>query len=162
MGKHSPSQILLSVVFKGLAELKPREDFDQKSIEMERNLCHRLILGNPFRACTSQEKGAYPISIDTKTHVQDMYICSRSEGPCLHTHSALLAVWGMRQWGIRPQPMRDEREGRCAELFVGIPLQTEQCHSTRAWCSLGVLCEKVKKVKKASGMMKGFLCRHLK
>ena len=100
MGKHSLSQILLSVVFKDLAELNPREDFSQKSIEMERNLCHILIPAHLFRTCTSQEKGASPVSIDTKTQVQDVCICSRSEGPGLHTHSASLTVRGVRQWGI--------------------------------------------------------------
>lgn len=146
MGKHYPRQILLSVVFKDLAELNPREDFGQKSIEMERNIRHLLIPACPLRTCTSQEKGAYPISIDTKPQVQDVSICGRWEGPCLHTHSALLTVQGMRQRGIRPQPLR---EGRCAELFVGTPLQTEQCHYIRTWCSLGVLCEKVKKGEKS-------------
>lgn len=79
MGKRSLSQILLSAVFKDLAELNPREDFGQKSMEMERNLCHLLIPAHPFRSCTSQEKGACPGRADTKTQVQDMSICSRSE-----------------------------------------------------------------------------------
>lgn len=56
MGKHSLSQIRLSVVFKGLAELNSREDFGQKTIKIERNLCHLLIAAQPFRTCPSQEE----------------------------------------------------------------------------------------------------------
>lgn len=102
MGNHSLSQILLSAVFKVLAELNPREDFGQKSIEMERNLCHLLIPAHPFRTCNSQEKRACPGRADTKTQVQDVSICSRSEELCLHMHSTLLPVQGMRQWEILP------------------------------------------------------------
>lgn len=66
MGKYSLSQILLSVVFKDLDEMNRGEGFGQKSIEMQRNLCHLLIPAHPFRTCTSQDKGTYPVSINKK------------------------------------------------------------------------------------------------
>lgn len=77
MGKHSLSQNLLSVVFKGLAELNSREDFGQKTMKIERNLCHLFIAAQPFRTCPSQEKGACPVSIDPKTQGQDVSLWSR-------------------------------------------------------------------------------------
>lgn len=44
----------------------------------------------------------------------------------------------------------DERweRGKTCRAFRGHSFQTEQCRYTRAWCSLGVLCEKVKKGEK--------------
>lgn len=97
MGKHSLSQILLSVVFKDLAELNSREDFGQKNIKMERNLCHLLIAAQPFRTCPSQEEGTCPISIDPKTQGQDVSLWSRPDRLCLHMQSVFLMVAGMRQ-----------------------------------------------------------------
>lgn len=72
MGKHSLSQILLSAVFKDLAELTPREDFGQKNIEMERNLCHLLIPAHPFRTCTSQEKGRHKNTSAGRAYLQQI------------------------------------------------------------------------------------------
>lgn len=85
MGKHFLSQILLSVVFKGLAELNSR-DFGQKTIKIERNLCHLLLAAQPFRTCPSQEEDACLPSIDPKTQGQDVSLWSRSDRLCLHLH----------------------------------------------------------------------------
>lgn len=130
MGKCTLSQILLSVVFKDLAELNPAEDLARKALkwkEISVIYSFQLINSEPVPAKTRVPT----LYVNTqKRQVQDVYICSRSKRLCLHTLCALLTVQGMRQRAIRPQ--RRMKEGRRAELFHSCfrdaPLQAGQGH----------------------------------
>lgn len=123
--------------------MNPREDFGQKSIEMQRNLCHLLIPAHPFRACTSQDKGTYPLSTHTKKRKRcRMCISAADQKGCVYTrtvHCWLYEAWGSRELGLGRGCEREDVPSFSTEVFRGTPSQTEQCHKTRVRCSLGDL-----------------------
>lgn len=81
---------------------------------MERNLCHLLIPAYQFRTCSSQDRGAYPVSKHTeKASAGRAYLQQIRRAVLTHA----LCTAGCTRHEAAGSSASAEDEGRCAELF---------------------------------------------